>query len=87
VKLKYDFEIVNIDNQYIAVPVGAEAERMNGVFECNETAGLILKLLKNDITEAQIIAELEAEFSAETGVVAETVHAFIDKLLADGMLI
>ena len=50
-KTKYRFEIMELDDGLVAVPVGAGAEQFQGVLKLNETAKSIIELLENETTE------------------------------------
>jgi len=77
-KLKFDIEIMEMDDQSIAVPVGDGAEAFHGVLKVNESAAYILNLLKEDTTEEAITDEILKNFSGER----ETVAAYVKNYIA-----
>ncbi len=83
-KLNKDFIIHNTNDESILVPSG-NAE-FSGVVRGNKTFGAILELLKKDITEEQMIAELEARFDAPEGAVAGDVKKAIVELRKIGAI-
>ena len=85
-KAKYTFEIMDLDNGQVAVPVGNNAEQFHGVLKINETAGDILDLLGQDITEAEIVEKLLQKYEGEKLELAGHVHEFIEKLIAEGIV-
>lgn len=85
-KAKYTFEIMNLDDSQVAVPVGAGAEEFHGVLKVNETAVAILKQLEQDTTEQQIVDALMKEYSGEKTEIASYVHQFVEKLTAEGIV-
>ena len=86
-KLKYDVEIMEMGNQFIAIPVGHEAMDFRGVVRLNETAKTILELLREDVTEADIIASVQKEYGASQDVLAQDVHECIKMFRSRDMLI
>ena len=54
-KAKYTFEIMELDDGMVAVPVGNDSEQFHGVLKVNETAVFILKLLEHETTEDDIV--------------------------------
>lgn len=77
-KLKFDIEIMEMDDQSIAVPVGDGAEAFHGVLKVNESAAFILNCLKEDTTEEAITEEILKNFSGER----ETVAAYVKNYIA-----
>ena len=64
-KTKFHFEIMDLDDGLVAVPVGAGAEQFHGVLKLNETAAAILKHLNQDTSEEEIVDLLLKEYSGE----------------------
>lgn len=85
-KAKYSFEIMDLDDGLVAVPVGEGAEQFHGVLKVNETAAAILKLLDKDITEGAIVEALLQEFEGKKEEVAGYVHEYIEKLASEGLV-
>lgn len=85
-KLKYTFENVELDDETMAIPVGEGADSLHAVLRLNDTASDILKLLKNETTEEQVVAEMLKMYEADRDTMAKHVHAFVEKLQAAGVL-
>ncbi len=85
-KTKYSFEIMELDDGFVAVPVGEGANQFRGVLKVNETAAAILKHLATDITEEAITEKLLRDYSGEKEDIAGYVHEYIEKLTAEGIL-
>lgn len=86
-KTKYSFEMMELDDGLVAVPVGEEASKFHGVLKVNETAAAILKLLEQETTEEDIVEELLKEYSGDKKEVAECVHEYIETLTAEGVIV
>ena len=54
-KAKYTFEIMEIDDQMMAVPVGEVADELHGILKLNQSAAAILELLKEETSEEEIV--------------------------------
>ena len=85
-KTKYTFEIMDLDDARVAVPVGAGAEQFQGVLRVNDTAVAILKLLEEDSTEEGIVDALLREYEGEKEEIATYVHEFLEHLMAEGIV-
>lgn len=84
-KLKYNFENMELDNWLIAVPVGEGAEEFQGTLKLNKSAAEIFNLLKNDTTETKIIAELTRRHGDDPQI-ADYVHSMVMQLWNEGVL-
>ena len=75
-KLKKDFITHDTGRQSMLVPVGTAG--FSGLVKGNRTLGVILSLLKEDTTEAEIVAAMKARFDAPE----EKVRADVQKALS-----
>lgn len=85
-RLKYDFELIEMDGSTIAVPVGNCSEDFHGVIRLNDTAAFIFNLLKDETTEADIVNALEKEYCASIRLLEEDVHKYIAAFNEKGLL-
>ena len=86
-KLKYNFVVNEVAGKKVAVAVGADLAKFNGFIKMNENSAFIFNLLKNDVTEDDIIAALVKEFGAEDNEELRTgVREFVAGLEAEGVL-
>ena len=85
-KTKYLFEIMDLDDEMIAVPVGKGAENFHGVIKVNETAATILKLLEQETTEEAVLDSLMEQYSGDRIEIADYVHDYIEKLRKEGLV-
>ncbi len=86
-KTKYRFEIMELDDGLVAVPVGAGAEQFQGVLKLNETAKSIIELLENETTEEEIVNSLLKEYDGDSAQISSCVHEYIEKLSTEGLLV
>lgn len=86
-KLKYEFIINQVADNLVAVPVGDGLENFNGFVKMNDIGAEIFEILKNDVTVEEIAAEMlkkHPESNMEEAL--ETVKAFTDKLIEEGII-
>ena len=84
---KYEFVTISIEGRTIAVPVGENAGEFRGVLKLNETAELIFELLKKDVTENDIINEIEALYRIDRNKAAADVRNSLEIFRQKGLLI
>lgn len=86
-KLKYQFVVNEVAEQYVAVAVGSGLEEFNGFIKMNDIGAEIFDLLKNEITLDEIIAEMLKKHPDATEEEArETITEFTDRLIAEGVV-
>ena len=85
-KLKHTFEIMEIDDQMMAVPVGDGAEEFHGILRMNQSAAAILELLKEDTTEEEIVAKLLEEYDSTEEELQGFVHGYLEQLKEAGLV-
>ena len=79
-KLKYEFETVELDGEIMAVPVGDNAEELHAMLRLNDTASAILKLLAEETTEEAVCKAILAEYEGDETEIRGYIHEFIGKL-------
>lgn len=79
-KLKYRFEDVDMGEEIISVPVGANADQVKGVLKQNSESREILNLLINDITEDELVATLAMKYENDRSELVNYVHSVISTL-------
>lgn len=85
-KLKYTFEMMELDDQQMAVPVGEGADEFHGILKLNGSAAEILKLLKEDTTEEAVTAALLEKYDAQEEELRKYVHDYINELKEAGFV-
>lgn len=85
-KSKYSFEIMELDDSIVAVPVGDNAAELHAVLNINEEAKRILELLREDTTSDQIVSQLMKEYIGEEDHIRLLVDAYLDQLRQEGFL-
>ena len=83
-KLNKEFLIHNTGSESILVPTGNAG--FSGVVRGNKTLGVVLELLKDDTTEAELVAALKVRFDAPEGAVERDVQKALAELRRIGAL-
>lgn len=80
-KLKYNFEIMEMDSEYMAVPLGDQSGQKRYMMRLNETGCEILKLLEKGEEIEDIVKTISYKYSDATlEEIEEAVKVFINKL-------
>ena len=87
-KLKYEFEIMDLDDQIIAVPIGDGASELHGVIKMNGSASKVFQLLKEEVKESEIIKRLIVEYNdSPEAQIREYVHSIILLFKEKGIIV
>ncbi len=84
-----DFEIVNVANEYMAVPVGDTTKSFNGIVGLNDAAVFLLKQLElaGSMTKEDLAKTLMKEYLIDSITARKDVDDFVDKLKSIGMIV
>lgn len=86
-KLKYDFEYMEMDGEIAAVPVGDNAWQFHGMLTINDTAKEILELIKECDGPEQVHKKLWQLHPEENfNEVGDKLCAFLNNLIREGIL-
>jgi len=86
-KLKYEFETMEMDDETVAVPVGDNANEFHGVLKLNESAAFILSHLKEETTEDETVKAILAEYSGDESEIKTFVHDYVAELEKANLLV
>lgn len=87
-KLKYELTIMDMGDEYAAVPVGADAEKFHGMLKLNRESADILEHLKEDTDTVTIHKYIKGKYPDMTDDEIEHILAdFLNKLVQEGLLI
>ena len=86
-KLKYNFVTNQVADKIVAVAVGEDLNHFNGFIKMNDVGAFIFNLLKNDVTEEEIVAACLKQYPDATEEEAkETVSEFVAELKKEDIL-
>lgn len=86
-KLKYNFELMELDDEIVAVPFGDRADEFRAAIRLNKSAADIFNLLKRETTEDAIVTEISSKYEDDDQKqIAEYVHEFLAGLKSEMIL-
>lgn len=86
-RLRYQFVVRNVSGRPVAVAVGKDNEKFNGMVKLNPSGEVIFKMLgEDDITLDEIVARFAQQFSISEETARPSVMAFVDQLRQNGLL-
>ncbi len=86
-KLKYNFVTNEVADKIVAVAVGDDLEKFGGFIKLNNIGATAFEMLKNDVTEEDIVNELLKKYPEHTvEETKESVADFINKLRESDLL-
>ena len=87
-KLKYEFEIVDIAGEMCAVPVGENSDQLHAVLQLNDVAAKMLKYIAESETPEQVHEKLCADYPEDDKAdIGRKLCDFLNQLLKEGLLI
>lgn len=86
-KLKYKFVVQNVSGKPVAVAVGQDSDKFNGMIKLNDSGELIFKLLSSgDPTEEELLAQFAEQYAVTVESIKDAVLEFVDQLRQNGLL-
>ena len=85
-RLKYSFEIMEVEGQSYAVPMEDCEGNFSGVIKLTGTAAVIFELLKEETDEASIVENMSHRYDISRDILAADVHSMVMKLETKGLL-
>ena len=74
-----DFELINISDEHLAIPIGEEATRFHGVVALSETAAYLLQEMNKTRTKAELVEILLREYQVDRITAENDVNDIIKK--------
>lgn len=86
-KLKYKFIVRNVGGKPVAVAVGQDNQKFNGMIKLNASGEVIFQLLSNgDISQEELLTRFAAQFNISSETAKPAVLAFLSQLHDNGLL-
>ena len=80
-RVKDNYVLQQVIDEYIVVPIAEEADRIHGVISLNESGAYLWNLLSNcDYTESDIALRLAEEYGIDSDTAAADTANFIEQL-------
>jgi hypothetical protein len=86
-KLKYRFIVRNVGGKLVAVAVGTDNEKFNGMVKLNANGEMIFKMLnEGEVTLEQIVDRVVDTYGVERAEATAAVMNFVNYLRDNGLL-
>lgn len=85
-KLKEGFITYNTGDENLLVATGEAGKSFNGIVRNNETAAFIAELLKNEITEEEIVNRILDTYDVDENTAKKDVRKLLDTFKREGFL-
>lgn len=85
-KLKYNFVVREVAGKNVAIPIGDATEDFNCMITLNESGAFIFNLLKEDVSEDELLTAFLNEYDATTEQAKNTINEFLGKLKESNLL-
>lgn len=85
-KVKNNFILREVSNQYIVVPVGKTATEFNGIINLNETGAFLWQQLKDEISFDSLKINFMNKYEIDEKTALRDMEIFLKKLQEEGLL-
>jgi len=87
-KLKYEFEMVEIGDELSAVPVGDNADEFHAVVQLNDVGAKMLKYIAESQSPEEVLQKLITDYpNDDRDDIAQKLCGFLNQLILEGILI
>ena len=86
-RLKYNFSINKVVNQYTAVAIGDDAKSFNSIVVLNNVGKEIFEYLKQDITMEMLVNGVCKSYEGDLKIIRNEITLFVNKLRNMDLLI
>ena len=86
-KLKYNFSINPMGENYVAVPLENDVVEFNGILKLNDSAAFIVEQLNSNVSYEELTAKVAEHFSCDKGDAAENIDSVLQNLKNAGLLV
>ena len=85
-KLRNDYLLTPMGEDYVLVPIGQAAEKFHGIAKLNETAAFIVRQLQTENDADKIVDAMAAEYEGTREQIAAGVEKTLEQLRSIGAL-
>ena len=79
-KIKDQFQIVEVAGEYLAIPVGKEIKKFQGIAILSEDSFFLLKKMEENRTKIELIEMLQKEYDIDEANAEREIDIFLEKL-------
>lgn len=85
-KVKSNYKVHQLGEEYIVIPMGAQAKEFNGMIRLNKTGATLWNYLEQERTHEELVTMMEQRYQVDTDVLSTEVGQFVDMLKANDFL-
>ena len=86
-RIKTQFILQQVVDEYLLVPIGSEAERLHGVITLNSTGAFLWEKLAGGVSEKEELVDLlMSDYNIDANTANADVQSFINELSSFGCL-
>ena len=85
-RMENGFEIVNIADDYMLVPVGEQMDKFSGTVILNEVSAFLLEKMKEDVTEEELINYVMDEYDVDEKKAKEDIARVLKEMIEIGII-
>jgi len=85
-KIKEDFILRKIVDDYVVVPVGAQTVNFNGMITLNETGAFLFENMQKEISKEELIDKMMEEYDVDKDRASSDIDKFVSKLKSEDLL-
>ncbi len=86
-RLKYNFVVQQVDEDFVAVAVGEDAAEFGGLIRMNKTGAFLFEQLKSDKSRKELLTSMVEKYDAPEAVLAGNLDGFLERLEKEGVLV
>lgn len=87
-KLRYQFVVQKVGGTAVAVVVGRDNQKFNGMIRLNDSGERIFKLLSaGDLTQEQLLTQYAEEYGTTVKTIEADVLEFVEQLRQNDLLV
>lgn len=86
-KLKQEYVLRQVAEEYILIPTGEAALTIKGLLALSESGHLLYQKLQNDCSREELIEALTAEYDVSAAAAGADIDAFLDQMRQLNMLV
>ena len=85
-KTTKDFEMVNIADEHMIIPIGEKAETVKGMFVLSDAAAFLIENMREDKTKEELISLLVEHYDVDRDVAGEDIAQMLRELQSFGLI-
>ena len=86
-RLKDDFILHNTGDDFVIIATGEVAKNFNGMIKLNNMGGEIVTLLKNEITEEEVVKAIVDKYEVDYDTAKEDITNLLSSLRKVGIIV